>query len=264
MTSLSRLGVGLILSILTLGLAQADEPAKAEFKTTSMEALTKGGETFDWSDANFLGNLKGEDGWELLLTSNRAALFRKTKDSPKWEYKAVKAKNSPFATLGMKDMDAFALILDRMATDGYRPCAVSELGNYILFKRVKDAKPVKAEFQTLLWSDVIKSKVAPADRFKEKEFVETLNKQGGEGWEVCVCNIHAAVFQKSALKWEHKTVKVTKSPLTSNFDVDKDDEAATFTLILEGLEDKGWKPCACGSYGQEILLKRELKKDKKD
>lgn len=31
----------------------------------------------------------------------------------------------------------------------------------------------------------------------------------------------------------------------------KDEEAATFKLILEGLEGKDWKPCACGSGGQE-------------
>lgn len=264
MYSLARLGVGFMFAILTLGPAHADEPAKAQFQTIRLETLSKDGGQFNWSKAEFLDALKGGDGWEVLLTSDHAALFRKVKDGPKWEYKAVKIKNSPFATTGMKDTDAYALILDRMAADGYTPCAVDGLGLHTLFKRAKDVKPAKAEFTTLMWKDVIKSTNAPADRFKEKEFVETLNKQGGECWDVCVCNIHTVVFQKSAVKWEYKTMKVTKSPLGFNLDMDKDDEAATFKLILEGLEDKGWKPCACGGSGQDILLKRELKKDKKD
>lgn len=164
----------------------------------------------------------------------------------------------------MKDVDAFGLILDRMAADGYIPCAINGLGEYTLYKRQKDVKPAKTEFQTILWADVIKSKTAPAERFKDKEFLETLNKNGSEGWEVCVCNINAVVLQKTTAKWEYKTVKVSKSPLTLHFDGGKDDEAAAFTLILEGLEAKGWKPCAYGYTGPEILVKRELTKEKKD
>jgi hypothetical protein len=262
MKALARMGVGLILAILTPGLAWTDEPPKAQFQTIKLKIE----QAFDLSKPEFMDLLKGDEGWEVLLMSEHAILVRKVKDGPKWEYKAVKVKNSPFAIMGMKDVDAFGLIIDRMAGDGYTPCAVNGLADYTLYKRVKDAKPSKAEFQTLLWQDQLKSKEPPADRFTEKGFIEVLNKQGGEGWEVCVCNINAVVFQKSAAKWEYKTVKVTKSPLTPAFDIggDKDDEAAAFALILEGLEQKGWTACASSSFGRNILVKRELKKDKKD
>ncbi|MFM8271262.1 MAG: hypothetical protein ACKODX_02910 [Gemmata sp.] len=244
--------------------ANADEPAKAQFQTVKLQTLAKTGAQYDWSKTEFIEALKAGDGWEVLATSDSAILLRKGKDGPKWEYKSVKIKNCPLSITGMSDTDAFGVILDRMASDGYMPCAVNGIGEHTLFKRVKDAKPAKTEFQTLLLADVIKAKAAPYERFKEKEFVEALNKQGAEGWEVCVCNYNAVVLQKSPAKWEYKTVKITKSPLTlSLIDMDKDDEAAAFTFILEGLEDKGWRPCACDSMGREILLKRELKKDNK-
>lgn len=98
MYSLARLGVGLALAILPPSPTRADEPAKVEFQTIKLEKLSKEGGQFDWSKADFLEALKGGDGWEVLLTSEHAALFRKTKDGPKWEYKSVKIKNSPFAT----------------------------------------------------------------------------------------------------------------------------------------------------------------------
>jgi hypothetical protein len=261
MNSLARMGVGLTCAVLASGLAPADEPAKAEFRTSKLDTLSKDGQ-FDWGQAEFLDALEGGDGWEVLLASGSAALFRKTKDGPKWEYKAAKIKNSPLATFGTKDTDAYGLILDRMASDGYAPCAVNALGEYTLFKRAKAVKPAKAEFRTILWADVIKSQNAPAERFKEKEFAEALDKQGGEGWEVCACNVNAAVLRKTAAKWEYKTVKVTNSPLAPGIGREKDDEAEAFRLILEALEDKGWRPCAAA--GQEILVKRELKKDKKE
>jgi len=129
MYSLGRLGVGLMLAILTTSLARTDEPAKAQFQTTKLETLSNTGK-FDWSKTEFLDALNGDEGWEALLTSVHVALFRETEDSPKWEYKAVKIKNSPFASTGTKDTNACALILDRLGSDGYVPCAVSGLGEY--------------------------------------------------------------------------------------------------------------------------------------
>jgi hypothetical protein len=262
MKTFARLGGVLVVAVLTPALAQTDEPAKAQFQVIKLQTLSKTGAQHDWSKPEFTDALMGSEGWEVLLASDAGILLRKTKDGPKWEYKAVKLKNSPFSIVAMKDVDAFTLILDRMATDSYTLCAVNAFGEYTLFKQAKGAKPIKTEHQTLLWHDVLKSQVA-SERFKDKEFIETLNKQGGEGWEVCVCNFNAVVLQKSAAKWEYKTVKVTKSPLSMNvLGMDKDDEAAAFILILEGLEEKGWRPCSCNSNGQEILLKRELKKEK--
>ena len=209
---MKSLASGLVLAILLPALTHADEPAKAQFQTVKLQTLAKTGAQYDWSKTEFIEALKGGDGWEVLATSDSAILFRKGKDGPKWEYKSVKIKNSPFSITGMKDTDAFGLILDRMASDGYMPCAASGIGEHTLFKRVKDAKPLKTEYQTLLLADVVKSKAAPAERFKEKEFIEALNKQGGDGWEVAVCNHTAVVLQKGLAKWEYKTVKITKSP----------------------------------------------------
>jgi hypothetical protein len=266
MRSLTRLGIGLLLVAFAANLIRADEPTKAQFQTIKLETLSKGGGQFDWSNEQFLSNVskQGEAGWELLLTSERAALFRKTKDGPKWEYKSVKLKNSPFVVAGMKDTDAYALLLDRLASEGYAPCAVDGLGEYTLLKRAKDSKPAKTELETVLLTDIVKAKVPPASRWSEKEFIDGLNKKGADGWEVLVCNFNACTFRKSSAQWEYKTLKVTKSPLAASIDIDKDDEAATFTLILEGSESKGWKPCSIESaLGQELLLKRESPKDKK-
>jgi|GEM_PF-6361767 len=79
--------------------------------------------------------LKGSDGWEVLATSDYGILLRKFKDGPKWEYKSVKIKNSPFSVSGMKDTDAFDLILHRLAIDGDTLCAINGIAEYTLFKR---------------------------------------------------------------------------------------------------------------------------------
>ena len=43
---------------------------------------------------------------------------------------------------------------------------------------------------------------------------------------------------------------------------DKDDDAGAFRLVLEGLESKGWVPC--GYQFQLLLLRREMKQEKKE
>lgn len=265
MHALTCLGLGSLLAALTA--ARADEPAKSEYQAAPFEKLSPKGGQFNWGEEAFLTsiNKQGGDGWEALLTSDVAFLFRKPNDGPKWEYKSVKVKNSPFSVLGMKDEDAYTIILDRMGSDGFVPCAVNGVGEYTLFKRAKDLKPGKLEFQLVMLADVVKAKTAPAERWREKEFVDALNKYGGEGWDWCVGNVNAVVFRRSPVKWEYKLVRVTKSPLSRNFEPgDKDDEAAAFKLILEGLEAKGWTPCGCGYLDREILVKRELKKDTKE
>jgi hypothetical protein len=182
----------------------------------------------------------------MLLSSDAAFLFRKPPEGPKWEYKAVN-KESPLH--GKQDeVEAYTIILDRMADDGYVPCAVLYSPKpCTLFKRAKDVKPVKAEFQLV-------ENVAGRDR------VDALNKHGSEGWEWCVGSYNwstAAVLRKTPAKWEYKLLKVEKSPLTQ-----QGNDAAAFTLILEGVEAKGWTPCDFVGIG--ILLKREIKQDKKD
>lgn len=269
MRTFARLAMGLLLAALTGSLVQADEPAKAQFQTVKFEMLSKTAGSNDWSDESFLKSMskQGDDSWELLLTSDHAALFRKAKDGPKWEYKSVRLANGPLTIESSKDTDAYSLILDRMAADGYAPCAVNELGTYTLFKRVKEAKPEKTEFQVFLLADLFKSRVAPASRWGEKEFIDAINKQGGEGWEVCICNFSACVFQKTKAKWEYKLLKVTNSPLKRAIGINSPpdaEEAATFTLILEGLEAKDWRPSSVGgAVGQDILLKRKVHNDKK-
>jgi hypothetical protein len=265
MKTVTCLSIGLLLTALSG--AHADERAKTEYQTIPLQKLSKTGGEFNWAEEAFLAaiNKQGEEGWETLLNSDVSFLFRKLKPGPKWEYKSVKIKNSPFAITGSKDVDAYEIILDRMGADGFVPCAVNTFAEYTLFKRVKDAKPGKPEFKVILLGDVIKTKVAPAERWKEQEFLDVMNKQGSEGWDWCLGNCNAILFQKSPVKWEFKVVKVTKNPLARNLEqFDKDDEAAAFKLILEGLEAKGWTPCGVGLSNQEILCKREAKPDVKE
>jgi hypothetical protein len=173
--------------------------------------------------------------------------------------------NTPFATTGNRDVEAYAILLNRMATDGFAPCAVSQLADYTLFTRTEGAKRDKPDFRIVLLADVLVSKGAPAERWARSEFVEVLNKLGEEEWDWCVGNCNAVVLRKSPVKREFQIVQVTKNPLSRNSDQwDKDDGAEAFRLILEGLEASGWKPCGIDYLNQQFLVKRRIEPDAKD
>ena len=186
----TRLSVFVLAVLFTPILAGADDPPKVQFQIIPLTTLSKESGQYNWSDKTFLEALDktGADGWEFLTNSDHAVLFRKS--AQKWEYKSVKVKNSPFPTLpsaGGADLDAYALILEWMAADGWTPCATNGLGEYTLFRREKrtdDTKPAKAEYQTLIWNKVIKDTGGAAGRWVQKVFLETLNKQGAEGCQL--------------------------------------------------------------------------------
>lgn len=63
-------------------------------------------------------NSSGAEGWEVTLSSKYAFLLRKGKVAQKWEYKLVRASQSPLVGQ-VGEEEALSLILERLAVQGW-------------------------------------------------------------------------------------------------------------------------------------------------